>query len=1297
MTSFCVRSQSQVYTCNYSELERTRNFRSPDQKIPLQKMKHSPASPIPADLQLYLNEIAERLYTGHAAIMVGSGFSRNVQLHSHSNNGFPDWTQLGNLFYEKLHGEINGSGSEFLSVPTLAHEVEAAVGRPALNQMLRDVIPDGEHEPSRLHKDLLQLPWSDVFTTNFDTLLERACNSVISRKYDIVVNHEELFYAKRPRIVKLHGSFPSVRPFVITDEDYRCFPVDNAPFVNVVRQSLLENTLCLVGFSGNDPNFLQWLGWIHDNFGRQDSPKIYLVGLLSLTDSQTKLLERRNIVPIDMSKCPGKNNDNHFSALDKFFRYLRSWRARHSPLDWPLDDPPYFMLPEDDAITMIRELVPAWREVRRSYPGWIIVPEDRRRDLRRNTVQWTGRIRDTNDLPSPLDLEFAYELTWRMERCLIPMDAGQVDFFEATLERYIPHGDKEESPETPLNLIEELEKSDLTRSDVREMCHHLLLALLRFYREKGLLEKWDETCDRLLDCMHSLSPEHVAHFHYENVLSAMFELNLQNIRIELEKWPFDDSLPFWEAKRAGLLAEIGQVGESERILKKSLTALRSRLNLTSITNDYTMVSQESFIMLLLRAVKQPPMGGNFNAILGVPQGSTQRWHTLRQYKCDPGQELDAFERTLDWPTSDGLYVNVRERPSFEIGQRTHTHHIGSLEPEDEIAHGFLRFCEEVGLPFNLQGWLIAEDSARGAISRVSVYSTYWATATLVRMGFDGHEESKQTIDILFGRASIARMDTNSVDKLVKRFLRAFQIAVTDTEIGIPKGEQAFGARLADIAPEVLSRLCSKCSASYRGKLTDFLLAYYCSDPSIIPLGFMNLTKRLLNCLSTSESIRIFPRLLNLPILHSLDHKFQEQQFNPINFLRLEREWMPANPDLSDTKLGRLLEKVDSDDTGTKEWASTILFRLDELGLLETIHRNQFAEALWSKVGEDGFPVGTTFKKSKFLAMPHPQQPDPISLFRDYVRRSTFSTRTRRAFLDSHNRESLLCEEIQDASQHLDWTENDVQAILKGLVNWWNESKPFLTSHDFEDQFGTISDRFAYSLPSFLDTIVSVVTPEFNPIITSPIRGTLQLIIEELSELGLPTLRLEMASIRLFPERRKETIQRIANGMASSAQDTVSDSILAFVSFITSISSVAETDHKEDFIQLLRGATQVLYWRREPGLSEAINAITTVVNENPWALSEELETTIQSGLCRLISDTANFGEDVRPFYQVEGSLDVSRKLVLRRNSANLAYALTEKCLGENKAVPKVLKVWDRICKSDEEFADIKNLWIRSTSA
>jgi hypothetical protein len=105
---------------------------------------------------------------------------------------------------------------------------------------------------------LLELPWVEVFTTNYDTLLERAAEGIVGRAHYTVTCREDIPQSKilnRRRIVKLHGSFPSQRPFIFTEEEYRRYPSDFAPFVNLVRQSLLENVFCLVGFSGDDPNF----------------------------------------------------------------------------------------------------------------------------------------------------------------------------------------------------------------------------------------------------------------------------------------------------------------------------------------------------------------------------------------------------------------------------------------------------------------------------------------------------------------------------------------------------------------------------------------------------------------------------------------------------------------------------------------------------------------------------------------------------------------------------------------------------------------------------------------------------------------------------------------------------------------------------------------------------------------------------------------------------------------------------------------------------------------------------------
>ena len=81
-----------------------------------------------------------------------------------------------------------------------------------------------------------------------------------------------------PRIVKLHGSLPSQFPLIVTEEDYRTYPTKFAPFVNTVQQAMMETVFCLIGFSGYDPNFLEWSGWVRDNLGAS-APQILPGGI----------------------------------------------------------------------------------------------------------------------------------------------------------------------------------------------------------------------------------------------------------------------------------------------------------------------------------------------------------------------------------------------------------------------------------------------------------------------------------------------------------------------------------------------------------------------------------------------------------------------------------------------------------------------------------------------------------------------------------------------------------------------------------------------------------------------------------------------------------------------------------------------------------------------------------------------------------------------------------------------------------------------------------------------------------
>lgn len=76
----------------------------------------------------------------------------------------------------------------YYSSTLLAQEVEISFGRTKLDTILKDSIPNKDYSPSNLHRDLLNLSWRDVFTTNDDTLLERTADMATDRRNNVVLN-----------------------------------------------------------------------------------------------------------------------------------------------------------------------------------------------------------------------------------------------------------------------------------------------------------------------------------------------------------------------------------------------------------------------------------------------------------------------------------------------------------------------------------------------------------------------------------------------------------------------------------------------------------------------------------------------------------------------------------------------------------------------------------------------------------------------------------------------------------------------------------------------------------------------------------------------------------------------------------------------------------------------------------------------------------------------------------------------------------------------------------------------------
>jgi DNA-binding transcriptional MerR regulator len=1228
------------------------------------------------EIKPYLNEIAERLWSGHATVMVGAGFSKNA------HESFPNWDQLGNIFYKKIHNKEPEGHQHYLNILKLANEVQAAFGRPALDQLLRSSIPDKEYEPSSSHVKLLELPWNDVFTTNYDTLLERACTNVDSQKFDVVINKEDLVYSEKPRIIKLHGSFPSQRPLIITEEDYRKYPKDFAPFVNTVQQSLLENALCLIGFSGDDPNFLQWIGWIWDNLGKENSPKIFLIGIFDLSNAQKKLLEHRNIVLVDMSFCKDVNKD-HAKALNVFFEYLRS-NKKDNKLGWPTKHK--FLYPDStkEMVPQLKEIIKEWQSQRETYPNWIILPEDMRASLWTNTDAWIHICPQCKNLETPLDIEFIYELNWRQEICLCPIFNDNIDVIRSVVEKYNPFPDKL-TINTALITKDNKKHNSLDWKEIERRWLELHISMIRFYREEGNLNEWKNINNRIQQLYSVLSADMIARVHYERCLYALYSLNIADVREQLKLWPIDESLPFWEAKRAALLAELGEVDEAEKILEKSLSIIRKRLNLSPISNDYSLVSREAYVMLLLRYVKDAKsLGHNFQYEQReeIRQKFSERWNYLKQYKCDPWNELELFEKVLE---REPVYTAVTSKKhGFDIGIVTTSHNYGGYDTEALTAYAFLRYCEDAGIPFRMPMLNIGKKSAGGALKRIANYSPYLSFATFIRIG------DSENADTILNRESIYKMTAKQVDLLIEECLDVLRKAQTEIERGDTFQKGNFGIVLAKVIPEILSRLCLKCSTSSKDTLLSFLKETYSSEHKQKYKEIKTLVERLLRSYSMQEQYARLPLLLEFPIPCNLNVIIKMEYPEPFSFIDINQKYlaMGKNVQIDKTIVIQLLQKAGSKDSDERRRAIHRIAVLHNLNLLNRDQVKEFSDVLWSQTdGPTGFPINTDYFKFAFLNfLPCPGNIDPVSLFKEYISNEKFPIQKTKAEkgVSITQGNIPICIELVRATKSplsdkgIDWSEQEAIDIFYRLLEWWDSDKEFIKKDSNAHFFGSIGDEFKKRFANLSLILERLVIPRLSPQ-TAIIKELIRL-LKELSEYGVPCVAAYAASICVLPEQQQDVFDKIEEAILSKQEEIIGDGYNAIYQiFILQHTGKMAEIHRDIWSFI----ASPIHWRCLPNLANSIKLGIRVLNDFPDAITNELLDNITLGLEYLIEETSLRNQ--------QATIDIAKRLDIRASAALLACTLYKYYLKKNLPIPEPLEKWKSICSDIDEFSDIRNQW------
>lgn len=1243
----------------------------------------------------YVYALRERLYApgafGRAAVMVGAGFSRNAVPKSPGAAPFPLWTSIAGALYRRLHPadvpsdpdqqvawdravELSAAGGGMLR---LAQEYEATFGRSALDNLIRGVIPDDDHDPADLHRDLLELPWADVFTTNYDTLLERARQGVYAHAYDVVVAREDLPYASRPRIVKLHGSLPSTRPFVFTEEDYRRFPTTAAPFVGTVRQSLIENDLVLLGFSGEDPNFLAWLGWVRDELA-EASPAVYLCGVLDLSPGNRKILESRGVTPIDLGPLvPRGTPDRHGVSARWLLDSLRNGRPP-SGLRWPttprlpprresregqapsgggpgpLPPPPGGgkeprpnwgarvphsanpPVPPDDLRLVARE----WAKTRAVYPGWIWTPQSNRERLWNATDPWRWVLPDRlGDLDAPNRIEVLDQYLWRLSRTYAPVAESVADAAVEAL--------REGGGETGARERVAVALLDVYRSETPE----------RYGRADDLAASFPGPAVQAARC-------------YARATRALGRLDGLAAVEALDAWPHDAGAE-WELRRAGLLLEVERPKEAKAVAASVRARARSARS-EGTGQPYLARSVEGAAQLLLDLAA-------FGSETFYVIPDRDRDDELTAARCNPRAEMRLLEQSLA-ANPPGLAPS-RTTTVSPFGEEQSTYHFRASVDLGAYLAAFsaLGVLHDAGVPL----WF-------GKIHSVVARAAIWLADLAPETALDALVRTldyKRLRDHLDPLRAAALPDAEVRDR-VRAAEQAFRDALPAAWRLPPQNAFAPNVRAPRVlqtAAVLLGRLSFRVPDDERLALARLVLAPLQKE---IPSFHHHDTRDLVRAaaevfplLTPQQTVDILPDVAALPL---------QDDFNvgdPFRLLQLRG--VEALPEAVRDLVRNWVETAETDGFALRAAALTRLHALYISGLLPEDAHSAYARALWAQTDDQGLPNATTFATWALLAMPEPEGVDVDAIVREALLTRVEALPVRKARGIGHGPSVLNdlastgvppgpAETPRFAVRWIDWRPEEADRVMAALQSLWEAERKNLAT---EDGSPFVTDDAREMLTLVPDVLRRVVIPAYRRAADPP-WDEIERLRSSLRDAGIPARR---SLVSLWTARRDRSPQdpsgveaEVRQGLASANHEQVADAVRALYDWGSASNRDEAPSPPEG---LMSEVAALVTFPRSRALVDVLYWTNRIVEHAPAALPETAVDRLCSGLDILISETDL--PDVRE--RLAASTNDDRVALLRRPqaralAAELAFRLGQQ-YGLNESCERILAAWQEAVEKD----------------
>lgn len=206
---------------------------------------------MPIEMEQFLKQFAQQALDERISLFLGAGGSRDA--------GYPNWADLFSPFAKDLGTPLDESTDYYLLAQYYSNTFGQAELRKRINERINRI-----NSESPLLEELIEIGFSNVWTTNFDNAIELNYQKrgILTNKVFRDADFSNIDINRRINIFKMNGDVTNLEGIVATQSDYERYVDTHRIMLMFFKRELISSTFLFIGYSFTDHLVLDCLSEI---------------------------------------------------------------------------------------------------------------------------------------------------------------------------------------------------------------------------------------------------------------------------------------------------------------------------------------------------------------------------------------------------------------------------------------------------------------------------------------------------------------------------------------------------------------------------------------------------------------------------------------------------------------------------------------------------------------------------------------------------------------------------------------------------------------------------------------------------------------------------------------------------------------------------------------------------------------------------------------------------------------------------------------------------------------------------